>query len=168
MLYRVFIILIIGLLFFNGCSTNSSYQVGGYQNNLHSDFKIFSQYEIQYMIIVDKQRKIFAKPFNLNGNYLPDKIIKLHLGLMIDNPNRKKFEIWIDVKFTELNTGNLFQLTKFVYKSQVLPKEFISIDLPRNIKFNSEVEFCAKLISIDGNVLYKSNIIKYKIGKYKK
>jgi hypothetical protein len=168
MSYRIFTILIIGLLFLSGCATNSSYQVGGYQNNLHSDLKIFGQYEIQHIVIIDRQKRVFSKPFDSNGKYLPDRIIKLHLGLMVDNPNREKFEIWIEAKFTELNTGDLFQLTKYVYKSQMLPKEFISIDLPRNVKPNSEVEFWAKAISIDGNVLYKSSMVKYKIGKHTK
>jgi hypothetical protein len=166
MLHRIITILIIGLLFLSGCAVNSSYQVGGYQNNLYSDIKFLGQYEIQYVITTrDDKRMVLVKPFISDGKNLPDKITKLHLGLMVINPNREKFEVWIESKFTELDTGNLFQLNKYVYKTQVLPKEFISIPLPRNVKPNTQVEFWVQAVSEGGVVLYKSSMVNYKIGK---
>jgi len=168
MFYRIFSILL-ALFLLGGCASQKlNHKVGDYQNNLNSGISFLSRYEIMYNVIHNGKEIIHVLPFSSNSNhYLPEQIIKLHLGLMIDNPNQIYFQLWIEARFTEEDTGNLFQTTKLVYGTQLLPNEFISIPLPINAKPETQIQFWVKAVSKEGDVLYKSSIAKYKIGKQK-
>jgi hypothetical protein len=168
MLYRIFIILF-SLLLFCGCATTKSEQIGGFRNILYSDLSFYSQYEILYNSKQGEKDIQITKPFLASGNlYIPDSTIKLHLGLMVRNPNRENFDIWVESRFTELDTDNIFQRTKsIVYGTQRLPEEFISISIPINY-VNSQIDFWVTVVSKTGDVLYESSKAIYKIGKSKK
>jgi hypothetical protein len=96
-----------------------------------------------------------------NGNYLPKKVVKLHFGLSVINPKRESFIVWIDFK------DGLFQKSRIVYKSQSLPEEFISVDLPYAFKSNKmkEMKVVCEILVLDkrGNLLYQSPMARYKI-----
>lgn len=168
MLYRLFIILF-GLLLLNGCATVKSEQIGGFRNNIYSDLSFYSQYEIVYNSKQGKKDIQITKPFLASANhYIPNGTIKLHLGLMVNNPNKEEFNIWIESRFTELDTGNLFQSTKYIaYGMHRFPEEFISIPLPIDYT-NSQVKFWVKVVSKKENILYETSKAVYKIGKSKK
>jgi hypothetical protein len=91
------------------------------------------------------------------------------LGLYVVNPKKEFFEVRVESKFTELDTGNFLEKNKFVYRSQMLPEEFINIDLPRNIDLSdSQVEFKAMVLDKDGKNLFESEVAKYRIKGSKK
>jgi hypothetical protein len=153
------------IIFLSGCSAQKAYnRYGGMQNNLNTNIVFYGQYEIMYK----QHDRIHVNPFLSNSNsYLPDETIKLHFGLSVNNPSREYFEVWIEARFIELDTNNLFQLTKYVYVTRKLPEEFISIPLPRDIYTRSQVEFWVSVMSKEKDVLYQSSKVFYKIGKQK-
>lgn len=155
------------LLLLGGCSHTSQSSIGKYQNNIYSGTKFLSQYEM--VLKVEGKQHFIAMPFPASDNrYLPEGIEKLHLGLKIYNPIKDKIKIWIEARFTDLDTGNLFKLTTYVYGTHGLPEEFISIPLPRNVITHSQIEFWVKAISEEGNTLYQSSKAYYKVRKSKK
>jgi len=168
-------------IIFSGCATTKSYDYADYSSSLKNGLSFYSQYEIIYKIKTKKGEKIIVSPFLADSNnYLPEKILKLHFGLKIINPNKEHFKIWVDSKFTEIGTDKVFQKLNFVHVAQILPEEFVSINLPLT-NIHSKVEFFVIITSDSGDILYsslarykikgvnlvvkKSNIINYKKGE---
>jgi len=141
-----------------GCATHKAYNYAEYKSSLLSNMTFYSQYEIAYKI----KDTVIASPFFSDSNeYLPNNVIKLHLGLLVRNPNLQKFDIWVDSIFTGIDTDDYIQTSKLVYSSQGLPEEFISIDLPTH-KDNSQVEVYVSVVS-NYQVLYESTKAMYRI-----
>jgi hypothetical protein len=166
---KVFAVLLV-LVLFCGCGTFSkSHDYADYSMSLTHDISFYSQYEIIYKAKTKKGYKLVVAPFLADSNnYLPEKIIKLHFGLKVFNPNREKFVVWMDFQFVEVD-GELFQRTsKLVYKSQALPEEFINIDLPYITNIHSEISLSISVIGGEGKVLYQSTEALYKVRGVKK
>jgi hypothetical protein len=145
-----------------GCATHKAYNYAEYKSSLLSNMTFYSQYEIAYKI---KDRIVVSPFFSDSNEYLPNDVIKLHLGLLVRNPNLQKFDIWVDSIFKGLNTDDYIQTSKLVYNSQGLPEEFISIDLPTH-KEDSQVEVYVSVVSND-QILYESTKAIYRIREVK-
>ena len=151
------------LMFLIGCAHQESHRIGGFSNDLTSGTIFYGQYEMLYK---GDNNSIHSKLFTPNGRYLSKDITKIHFGLYIKNPNPEvKFSVWIEARFVELDTGNLYKITEYVYGTQKLPDEFISIPLPIKTRPNSNIKFWVNVKSKDGVVLYESSKVNYKIGK---
>lgn len=151
------------MIFMFGCATHKAYNYADYKSSLLYDMTFYTQYEIAYKI----EDKIIASPFFADSNeYLPNDIVKLHLGLLVKNPSLQHFDIWVDSIFTGLDSDEVFQTSTLVYQSQGLPEEFISINLPTH-RVNTQVEFSAIVVSED-RILYESSRAKYKIREVEK
>lgn len=149
------------IIFITGCATTKSYDYADYSNSLKTNLSFYSQYEIIYKVKTKKGERIIVSPFLASSNtYLPEQVLKLHLGLKIINPNKEHFKIWVDSKFTEIGTDKVFQKMNFVYVTQILPEEFVSINLPLT-NIHSQVDFFVIVMS-DGDVLYRS-LARYKM-----
>ena len=161
MSYRIYSVLIIMLLLL-GCATGKSYDYAEYHRSFTSDMSFYSQYEIIYKADTKKGNLVVA-PFLANSNnYLPNQVIKLQFGLNVINPNREKFVVWVDYAFVEVDTNDeLVRKSKLVYKSQALPEEFISIDMPYVTNIHSQISFSIVILGRNG-VIYKSTEALYK------
>ena len=156
------------ILLLCSCSTNKSYDYAEFSRSLTNDMTFYSQYEIVYKVDSKKGEIVIVSPFLSDSNkYLPEKIIKLHLGLQVTNPNLYKFVIWMDYQFGEIGENDVLRKTKLVHMSQELPEEFISIDLPYDTNIHSQIKLTVSVIS-NGRVLYKSSEALYKVGKENK
>jgi hypothetical protein len=145
-----------------GCATHKAYNYADYKSSLLSDMTFYTQYEIAYKL----KDHVIVSPFLADSNeYLPNDIVKLHLGLLVKNPRLQHFDIWVDSVFTGLDSNDELQTSTLVYQSQGLPEEFISIDLPTH-KVNTQVEFTAVVVSED-RILYESFKARYKIREVK-
>ena len=162
MSYRIYSVLIIMLLLLCGCATTKSYDYAEYYNSLTSNMSFYSQFEIIYKAETKKGELVVA-PFLANSNnYLPNQVIKLQFGLNVINPNREKFVIWVDYAFVEVGTNDeLVRKSKLVHKSQDLPEEFISIDMPYVTNIHSQISFSIVILGRNG-VIYKSTEALYK------
>lgn len=145
-----------------GCATHKAYNYADYKSSLLSDMTFYTQYEIAYK---SKDRIIVSPFFSDSNEYLPNDIVKLHLGLLVKNPSLQNFDIWVDSIFTGLDTDDELQTSTLVYQSQGLPEEFISINLPTH-KVNYQVEFQAVVVS-DDRILYESQKARYRIREVK-
>jgi len=123
----------------------------------------YTQYEILYVATTPKGKRLVVSPFLADSNeYLPNNIVKLHLGLQTINPTEEVFNIWLDWKVLDYYNGDvILQKSKLVHMSQGLPEEFISIDLPYKTNIHSKIEILVEVIS-NGRVRYASTA-KYKI-----
>lgn len=154
----VFIVCLIFL--FCNCASMKVYDYAEYHNSLTYDISFYSQYEIAYKI----KNQIITTSFLANSNeYLPEDIIVLHIGLLINNPKRGKFVVWSEFKVTSIDTGKLIQKTRLKHVAKSLPEEFISIDMPYNTNIHSEIEFSVSVMDYSGNILYQSSKALYKI-----
>jgi hypothetical protein len=161
---RLFIALVL-MFSLMGCAT-TSHNYASYSRSFDNDFVFYSQYGIAYK---SGDFVVIGLFFSDENTYLSDQILNLRLGLYVVNPKKEFFEVRVESKFTELDTGNFLEKNKFVYRSQMLPEEFINIDLPRNIDLSdSQVEFKAMVLDKDGKNLFESEVAKYRIKGSKK
>ena len=165
-MYRYSVLIIMLLLLFCGCATyDKSYSYADYQRSFVNDMVFYSQYEIIYKQQTKDGYKLVVAPFLADSNnYLPNEVVKLHLGLSVINPNREKFVIWVDYQFVGIDDNDEFvRKTKLVHKSeQGLPEEFISIDMPYHTNVHSQIHFKIEVFNSKG-MLYKSTEALYKI-----
>lgn len=172
MLKNVIIFLVILLLC--GCSKHIQFDYADYKTSLSTDVSFYSQYEIIYASEINKKRAIITAPFLADSNtYLPKEIIKLHLGLNITNPREHKLNIWVDYRFTGIDTKDVVLKENFVlYRSQKSPESFYSIDMPCSLKAtnkHSQIEFYVYVTLHDNeeHILYKSSVAKYRLRENK-
>jgi len=154
------------LLLCCGCATHTQYNYADYQKSLSTDVSFYSQYEIVYKLKINKKDRVIIAPFLADSNgYLPNEIIKLHLGLNIVNPNQEKLNIWVDYKFTGIDTKDVVLKENFVFKSQKSLESFHSIDMPCSTNIHTQVEFYVYVTLYDNDeyILYKSSLAKYRI-----
>ncbi len=157
------VLLVLVSLLITNCATHKAYNYADFHSSLQSGMTFYTQYEILYKANTKDGDKLVVAPFLADSNnYLPGKVIKLHLGLIVNNPSREKFVIWIDYQFLGIDDGKVFKRSKLAYKAQGLPEEFISIDMPFDTNMHSKVKFAAEVVS-NGVVLYKSTEALYKI-----
>jgi len=163
-MFKKYVAVVSFLILLCGCSTHTQYNYADYQKSFSTDVSFYSQYEIIYLVKVNKKTQVIVAPFLADSNgYIPneDQIIKLHLGLNIINPNQEKLNIRVDYKLTGIDTKDVVQKENFVFKSQKSPNSFLSIDMPYSLKStkNLQVEFYV-YVTLDENdehVLYKSS-----------
>lgn len=152
-----------GILLLCGCATTKSYDYAELSYSLYNDAQIYSQYEIVFVKQIKDKETIVVLPFLANSNsYLPEEIIKLHLGLNIVNPYKEKMDVWVDYVFMGLGDEEFFQQKSYLYKSVTLPQEFLSIEMPYNTNIHSQVEFQVTVDS-NGRTIYESSKAMYKI-----
>jgi len=158
------IVLIGVLLFMVGCAHHKSLNYADYQRSFKNDMAFYSQYEILYKVTTKEGEKLVVAPFLADSNnYLPKKVVKLHFGLSVINPKREIFTVWIDSKTNDDRTARI------VHKSQSLPDEFISVDLPYFIaKKDTNIKCIVLVLGKGGNLLYQSPMARYKIKGVKK
>jgi len=153
-------------VFLLGCATTKAYDYAEYHNSLtgSQDMSFCSQYEIAYSVQNKKGKVVtIVSPFLANSNqYLPEKILKFHLGLKVFNPNKRKFKVWVESEFTGLDTDYHLLISNFVNVSQILPEEFISINLPYITNVHSQVNFKMMVIS-DNKILFESPKAMYRL-----
>jgi hypothetical protein len=148
------------------CSSHKLNTIGEYRQDINGMI-IHGRYEIVYVTNTNNGKIMIAAPFiSDSDNYLPENIVKLHLGLKIINPRHEKFNAWIDWKVLGKSNDVILQNSYLVHISQGLPEEFISVDLPYETNINSTYEVSVEIVS-DGEVRYTS-MAKYKIKGTKK
>ena len=147
------------LLFLTGCATQKAYNFGEYQSSLNSDMAFYSQTEIVYR----HNKQVIVAPFlSDNNDYLPDGIIKLHLGLLIQNPEKINFVIWSDYRLTDIdNPKKIYNMSRVVALPQSLPEGFVSIDMPFQTNIHGQIDFSVSVLSGE-RLLYKSTVVRYK------
>ncbi len=164
MSYFKAVLIVLSIVLLQSCAHNKTYNYADYKQSFNTGMSFYSQYELVYLATAENgKEKLIVTPFLADSNqYLPGKIVKLHLGLKIINPSEEKFVIWKDYQFTGIDSDEYLQTSKLVHMSQGLPEEFISIDLPYMTNIHSKVSFSIEVISEKG-VLYKSSRALYKI-----
>ena len=152
------------LLLLVSCAHHKVLNYADYQRSFKNDMTFYSQYEILYKVTTKDGEKMVVAPFLADSNnYLPKKVVKLHFGLSVINPRRETFTVWIDSR------ANENQRARIVHRSQSLPDEFISIDLPFTSKKDTTIKCIVLVLGKGGNLLYQSPIARYKIkGSSKK
>ena len=158
-------IVLIGVMFLLlvSCAHHKSLSYADYQRSFKNDMSFYSQYEILYMVATKEGEKMVVAPFLADSNnYLPKKVVKLHFGLSVINPRRETFTVWIDSRTNEHQTARI------VHKSQSLPDEFISVDLPFISKKDTNIKCIVLVLGKSGNLLYQSPMARYKIKGVKK
>ena len=148
------------------CAHNKVYDYAEYQRSFTTGMEFYSQYEIIYKVKAKKGEMLVTSPFLADSdNFLPKRVQKLHLALNVVNPNREKFTVWIDSKLYQIGKEEkcLFSEKKIVYRSQSLPSELISIDLPYATNIKSKIRCSIIILGREGIILYQSSEAKYKI-----
>lgn len=152
-------LLLFAILILTGCATNEAYNYGEFQSPLNSNMSFYSQTEI----VFTHNKHIIAAPFLSDHNdYLPDNIIKLHLGLLIQNPDKTQFVIWAYYRLTDIdNPEKTYNMSRVVVIPHALPEGFVSIDMPFQTNIHSQIDFSVSVLS-ENQLLYKSTLIRYK------
>ena len=170
MFKRIITILLLGM-FVTGCTTSKAYNYAEYHSSLSGsqNMTFYSQYDIAYKVQTKKGKVVtVVSPFLADSNaYLPEKVVKLHLGLKVLNPNKESFGLWVESECVGIDTDYYIQIRKFVGNSRMLPENIISIDLPHQTDLDSQVTFRVSVI-VDGDTLYESTTAKYRIKGSKK
>lgn len=159
-------IVLIGIMFILlvSCAHNKVHNYADYQRSFENGMTFYSQYEILYMASTKKGEKMVVAPFLADINdFLPEKVVKLHFGLSVINPKRETFTVWIDFKDDEF-----VENSRIVHRSQSLPDEFISVDLPFIAKKDTTIKCIVLVLGKGGNLLYQSPMARYKIKGSKK
>lgn len=147
------------LLLFVSCAHHKSLNYADYQRSFENGMIFYSQYEILYKATSKDREKLVVAPFLADmNNFLPKKVVKLHFGLSVINPKRETFTVWIDFKGDEF-----IQNSRIVHRSQSLPDEFISVDLPFTAKKDTNIKCIVLVLGNGGNLLYQSPMARYKI-----
>lgn len=171
MFYRI-CCLFLALLFI-GCAHNSKNTVGGMHSNLETGIMVYHQYQKTTSHLDKNERTVYVvSPFETDLNTdIPSNIHKLELRLAIINPFKTNFEIWERVNYIDLRTNKLyFKSEKLRYPSdnhQLLPEEFISLDLPLYVKQHTQVLYFVNVKDDKGKVVYTTYTARYKIGSQK-
>lgn len=161
-------VLIILILLFCGCASNNAYDYADYSRSFETEMTFYSQYEIIYKAKTNRKEKLVVAPFLSDSNqYLPEEIVKLHFGLIVVNPKREKFTIWMDYSFNGIGNDEFkIKKSKIVAKSQSLPEEFISIDLPHVTNTHAQVKILIEVVGSE-KVIYSTKAL-YKTKGSKK
>jgi hypothetical protein len=161
---NVTVLWVLILLLLCGCATHKSYDYANFSRSLYNDASFYSQYEIIYQIKDKKNNDVVVvTPFLADSNaYLPEKIIKLHLGLNVVNPYKEVLNVWVDYTFRGIDNKDFFQTKSYLYKSVALPEEFLSIDMPYSTNIHSQIEFFVT-IEKNGKPLYESSKALYRV-----
>jgi hypothetical protein len=150
-----------------GCAGTQTNTIGGYENNMETGLSVYHQYIIT-SISTNKNEKIiettYAFKADLNED-IPSNVVKLSLTMLVVNPYKVNFEVWENIQFTNLDTDKVYlKHKKLRHNSQLLPEEFVSVDLPLVLDEYSQVIFSVDILSESGKLLYSTHRAEYKIG----
>jgi len=166
MFQKLFIVSILIVVLF-GCASQTVNKTGGFENNMKTGLSVYHQYNF-ISIQTTKNDKIIetttAFKSDLNKN-IPSNVIKLSCTILVVNPHKLNFEVWENIQFTNLDTGKVYlKHKKLRHNSQLLPEEFVSVDLPLIIEKHSQVIFSVDILDESGKLLYSTSRAEYKIG----
>lgn len=155
------------ILLLLGCASTKSHTVGGYSNNMETGLSVYHQY-ISTILSVDKNGKLVQSKRLLESDEnkdIPSNVVRLDLTLLIQNPYKRYFEIWENLKIQNIETNEVYlKHKKLRQTSQLLPEEQVSIGMPLILDVHSQVIFSVDLKDKSGNTLYSTYTAKYKVG----
>lgn len=158
-------VILVAILLLLSCSEHKVYNYADYKRSFDNGMQFYSQYEIAYQ----KEGKVFFDPFlSDRNNYLPEKVIELHYGLKIVNPYKVPFDVWMTYEVKNVDGNEVLKRKEHVYKSQLLPLEFIIIELPHETNIHSNIKCKISVIDNRGETLYESFEAFYKVRGSKK
>jgi hypothetical protein len=150
-----------------GCATTQTTTTGGYENNMETGLSVYHQYHYT-SISTNKNGNVIEKTTAFKADLnkdIPSNVVKLSITIMVDNPYKLYFEVWENIKFTNLDTGKVYlKHKKLRHISQLLPEEFANVDLPLVIEEHSQVIFSIDILDESGKLLYSTHRAEYKIG----
>jgi hypothetical protein len=156
-------ILFLLAIFLTGCASTREIRYGGYENDFSTGATFAHEYEMIFLGTSGERMSMYP---STEVGYLNERLDVFKCNLLIKNL-KVPYRVWSYVKLYDICTNELF----LEYKSRQyvsdkkLPKEkLLEVNLPFSFKWeNVEVCFHIEVVSLNGGVLYKTDVVSYKV-----